>query len=86
MSLSRSTKRVYLFDLPYALPGLYAGPAIEEIRSLGFWERTPRRLRAKLEGASWWSPVEITKQDLDEIPDDLWRALAARLNLKWRPA
>jgi hypothetical protein len=80
------TKRIYEFELPYMLPGMFAGRAVSEIQSMGLWARVPKKLQKKLSEASWWSPVEITKADLDGIPDDLWKKLAERLNLKWRKA
>ena len=48
----------------------------------------PADLQDKLTaGDSWFGGgVEVTKSDLDELPDDVWAWIAEKANLEWHAA
>jgi hypothetical protein len=84
LSPSSRGKRIYHFGTPFHVPGMLVGMAVARAKQLGVWEKAPRGLRQKVKAAmSSWSGVAITETDLDSIPDDDWKIIAARLNLKW---
>lgn len=78
--------RVYAFTLPYTISGIQDSVGINELRSEGLWDQIPADLQAKLEaGDSWFSTgVQVTKADLDELPDPVWASIATKLKLPWR--
>jgi hypothetical protein len=78
------SKRVYHFDVPFHIPGLWIGAAIAKYKQLGIWERLPEYVRRKARAAKGtWSGLRITRKDLDAIPDHDWEIIARRLKLKW---
>lgn len=76
--------RTYDFALPHTIPGMYVSIGIGQLQSAGHWDELPGALRTKLQdGSGLFSSVVITKDDCDSIPDDLWKDIAAKLNLAW---
>jgi hypothetical protein len=78
-------RRVYHFEMPYHIPGIWMGMAIAKLKQLGVWERLPAAFRRKARAAqASWSSFAITRRDLDSIPDHDWEVIARRLKLRWR--
>jgi hypothetical protein len=85
-TLSQRSKgrRIYHFKMPFHLPGIAIGWAIARLKQLGVWEKLPQAMRKKAKSAkASWSHLAITEKDLDSIPDEDWKVIAARLDLKW---
>lgn len=76
-------KRRYHFQLPYFVPGMYISMGRDQLVAEGVWNKLPKKFRAKLDAATWWSGVNITKEDCDSIDDASWKKIAAKLGLKW---
>jgi uncharacterized protein (TIGR02594 family) len=66
--------------LPYDVPP-FAGSLLKgEIEKAGVWDRLPKALQDKVtKGATTWGGWQITKQDLDSLPQDVWEKLGERL-------
>ena len=84
----RMIKRVYDFALPVQLSGFQDFEAVEGLKGAGLWSQVPADLQDKLTaGDSWFGGgVEVTKSDLDELPDDVWAWIAEKANLEWHAA
>jgi hypothetical protein len=80
--------RNYHFVLPYTISGIQDSVGISDLKDDGLWDQIPADLQAKLEaGDSWFSSgVEVTKADLDELPDPVWAYIANKLGLQWSKA
>ena len=80
--------RVYQFQLPYQISGIQDSVGIGDLQDAGLWDNVPPAVQTKLnDGAGWFSGgCEVTKADLDELPDDVWAFIATKLGLAWRPA
>ena len=84
LSPCSKANRIYHFGIPCRIPGIWIGMTIAKAKQLGVWEKLPRGLRQKAKSAqASWSGLAITENDLDSIPDEDWKVIAARLNLKW---
>lgn len=79
--------RSYLFTLPYQITAIQDSVGIADLQSQGLWDQIPADLQAKLQAASGWfsGGAEVTKADLDELPDAVWAFIANELSLKWTP-
>lgn len=78
------TKRIYNFELPYEIPSLYVHFGLQRFKNEGLFDRMPLHLRTKIEtAAAAWEPFVITKETCDSIDDDIWKKIAAELNLDW---
>jgi len=81
------THRIYDLDLPYRIPGFGVGFAISKFKQIGVWDKLPAALRNKArEAKGSWSGLKLTQKDLDSVPDDVWRAIAAAFGVRWRYA
>ena len=82
------TTRIYDFPLPVHISGFQDSIGISDLKDAGIWDRVPTDLQTKMTNASSWlsGGADITKADLDELPDNVWSFIADKLNLKWRTA
>jgi hypothetical protein len=79
--------RVYDLELPYRIPGFGVGFAIRKFKEIGVWDRLPAALKSKARDAKGsWSGLKLTRKDLDSVPDDAWRTIAAEFGVRWRYA
>jgi hypothetical protein len=80
--------RVYDLELPYRVPGFGVGPAISKFKQIGVWDKLPAALRNNKarEAKGSWSGLKLTQKDLDSVPDDAWRMIAAEFGVRWRYA
>lgn len=80
--------RIYQFPLPYRISGIQDSIGVADLKDDGLWDQMPATLQAKLEaGDNWFSGgVQVTRADLDELPDAVWSYIADRLGLQWRAA
>ena len=77
--------RVYDLDLPYRIPGFGVGLSISKFKQIGVWDRLPIALKDKArEARGSWSGLKLTQKDLDSVPDDAWRTIAAEFGVRWR--
>lgn len=77
-------QRIYEFDLPYHMSGLYVYVGYKKFKKAGLLEKLPNDLRVKFEKAAQNSdPITISKYILDQIDDDTWTKIASDLSLKW---
>ena len=76
-------RRRYDFELPYHVPGMYVSAGRSQLEAEGVWGKLPRRFRQKLERASFWEGVSITRADCDSIDDATWGRIARKLGLGW---
>ena len=74
------TNRSYPFELPYHLGSFYLGMGISQLQEDGLWDRLPDAFRSKLSAAyETWDGVDITREDCDSIPDDVWAKIEEML-------
>jgi hypothetical protein len=79
--------RIYDLELPYRVPGFGVGFAISKFKQIGVWDRLPVALKDKArEARGSWSGLKLTQKDLDSVPDDAWRMIAAEFGVRWRYA
>ncbi len=76
--------RKYHIDLPYTIPSMFVSTAVDRLKGIGMWDSLPKHLQDKAESAlSNWYGLELTQEDLDSIPNPVWKAIAANLNIEW---
>jgi hypothetical protein len=73
-------KRQYPFAVPVRLSGVQTVGAKAQYGHL--IARLPPRLQQKVNDAGLFSPLVITKADLDSLPDPLYRELAQAAGLE----
>jgi hypothetical protein len=79
--------RIYDFDLPYHIPVFGVGIAISKLKGMGVWDELPPALKQKTKVAKGgWCGLNITRKDLDSIPDHVWETIASELDLGWNYA
>lgn len=66
--------RKYDFKLPVHLTGFQCTFAPGVLKSKGLWEKMPKKLCDKITKAGW-SGLDLNKNDLDSIPDDVWKVI-----------
>ncbi len=65
--------RTYPFELPLNVPFFYRDRLISKVVDHGLWNVLPVPLVNRMaEAAKTHTGLEITKADLDSIPDDVW--------------
>ncbi len=68
--------------LPYEVPGIAKGMMVDQIKKAGVWDDLPKPLQERItREAATWSPLKVTKEDLDSVPDKAWRKVAPMLGL-----
>lgn len=68
--------------LPYEVPGIAKGMMVDQIKKAGVWDDLPKPLQERIEKeATSWSPLKVTKADLDAVPDKAWKKVAPMLGL-----
>jgi hypothetical protein len=76
--------RKYHFKLPYEVSGWAAAIAVTHLQQRELFYQLPRSLQDRLTyAAETWKTIKVTKEDLDELPDDLWARIAQELQLSW---
>jgi hypothetical protein len=74
------TGRVYNFDLPYTIGRFQVGFAIQMLVRNELWYSLTPEMADKLNRAySRSEEVVITKEDLDALPDNIWRFIEKNL-------
>lgn len=77
--------RIYYFELPYKIQAMYLHYGLIQMRKTGIFQRLPKDLQKKWErSAEQWHDLRVTKEDLDRIDEATWRAIADKLDLKWK--
>lgn len=79
------TPRKYKFPLPHHITGIQDSFGVQKLQSAGMWDKLPAAVQRKLiAGEGWFSNgTDVTKADLDELPDDVWTYVANELGLEW---
>mgnify|MGYP001008605068 CR=1 FL=1 len=74
--------REYKFQLPYNIPCMFIGMAVSSLQDKGLWEDLPVNLKRKIKQAQQgWDDIQLTREDLDSISDELWEKIAIELEL-----
>lgn len=77
-------KRRYDVELPLNVPGMLVGTYISQLQGMGIWNNLPGSLRRKAETAqASWNSLSLTQEDLDSIPEHLWKEIAAKIGVGW---
>ena len=72
---------------PISIPGMMAGQITSRLQDAGVkLEDIPDDLKKKIEGASMFSNLTLTKQDLESIPGDVWNKIAPQVGAPTTPA
>lgn len=67
-------------DLPYVIAAWKVGFVIQTIVQAGMWAKLPHAVAVKINDAySNGRELQVTKADLDSLPDDVWEYLRSRL-------
>ena len=77
------SKRIYYFDVPINVPGWKIGLGREQIENYPGYSDAPEDLRQRIAETTFSSTLEITEDDLNRLPDELWERMAADLQLDW---
>jgi hypothetical protein len=64
--------RLYDFDLPVHLSGMVASSAPQLLQAQNLWDNIPKSLQTKLLNASFFSGIDITREELDQVDDETW--------------
>lgn len=76
--------RVYHFDLPYKILGVYLPYGRRQLQLSGAWRKIPEFLRHKWERAEELEhDLRVSQSDLDSIDNETWAYIARKLDLKW---
>lgn len=68
-----ASRRSYRFELPINVPWFYMNTLVKKIVDAGLWEPLPAVLTNRIAAATKaGTGMEITRADLDLIPDDIW--------------
>jgi hypothetical protein len=79
--------RHYDLALPCWVPGFSVGFAISKLKQIGVWDKLPHALKDKAGAAKGsWTGMRVTQRDLDSIPDEAWKTIAAKAGVRWRYA